>query len=288
MVQTNPMEQGGNLDQPGIDMTGGSGQTKGARRVVEAGLIKFALKYRDLLNDQGVCIQVLADQDGKEVELLRFDCFDQTPHYHYGPEKKNARYNLDTTTAGNPIGWTIRQLQSNLIAMLKHAGYEELAEQVNINHVSKKLDEVESIAREMALKERHVVTHNRGDIIVEAGVIRFGLEYRHFGTDQGLAIHVLGDVAGQEIELLAFDCFENEPHYHYGPRNKNIRHYWDKTATPDTLRWTLDQFKAKKLSAMIEKAGYPGIVAELDEGLIEAKLPEVETTALEMVQQNTR
>jgi hypothetical protein len=25
--------------------------------------------------------------------------------------------------------------------------------------------------------------------------------------DGGIAIHVLGDIAGQEVELLAFDCF---------------------------------------------------------------------------------
>jgi hypothetical protein len=38
-----------------------------------------------------------------------------------------------------------------------------------------------------------------------------------------MAIHVLSDMAGQEIELLAFDCFRMNPHYHYGPRNRNER-----------------------------------------------------------------
>ena len=67
-----------------------------------------------------------------------------------------------------------------------------------------------------------------------------------------LAIHVLSELAGntgrvftEETELLAFDCFWDGPHYHYGPRNKNHRIYWDKTLVPDPLSWCLDQFKTK-------------------------------------------
>ena len=149
------------------------------------------------------------------------------------------------------------------------------------------MDEVESAAREMALSQRSTVTHNRGDRIFEMGNIRFGLEFRHLSVGQGLAIHVLGDVAGQEIELLAFDCFDTGPHYHYGPRNKNIRLYWDQTIVPDTLRWTLDQFKQHKLPHMLDKAGYPGIVQELDMDLIDATLPKIESAAMEMVAENS-
>ena len=67
-------------------------------------------------------------------------------------------------------------------------------------------------------------------------MIRFGLEMRTLPDDGGLAIHVLSDLAGppgapytEETEILAFDCFRELPHYHYGPRNKNHRIYWDKT-----------------------------------------------------------
>jgi hypothetical protein len=62
------------------------------------------------------------------------------------------------------------------------------------------------------------------------------------------------------------------PHYHYGPRNQDIRIYWDTTAIPDPLEWTLEQFKSGKLPAMLEKAGYPGVVAGLDNDLIAEKL----------------
>ena len=264
-------------------------------RRVSAGAIEFAIQHRDLdgglpghpTADQGVTIQVVGQVKNKETELLRFDCFDQAPHYHYGPENKNEMMQMDKTTAGSPIGWTIGQLRDKLPAMLTRAGYEKLAGQIDPDQLSPKLDEVESIAREMTVKERTTVTHNRGTVVIEAGAVRFGLEYRHLGGDRGQAIHVLGDVSGQEIELLAFDCFVNEPHYHYGPRNQNLRIFWDKTVVPDPLRWTLDQFKAGKLGAMLQRAGYPGIVADLDQGLIQSKLPQVESQALAMVKANT-
>jgi hypothetical protein len=250
---------------------------------IEAGAVTFALQYRTLMPDQGVCIQVAGDVAGEEKELLRFDCFDQNPHYHYAPRERNERHNLDKTTAGNPVGWALKQLRTRLPQMLEHAGYGELAKRLDAGLVSSKLDQVEAAARSMALKQRRTVIHQRGDPVIEAGNIRFGLEFRQTANDRGMAVHVLSDVAGQEIELLAFDCFEKGPHYHYGPRNQDVRIYWDKTLVPDTLSWTLDQFKSGKLPDMIERAGYPTIAAAMDRELVAATLErEVEPKAMAM------
>ena len=102
------------------------------RTVLDAGAVEFALQYRqEIMEDQGLSIEVLADIDGREVEVLRFDCFDQQPHYHYGPAKKNERLFMDKTTAGNPIGWTLTQLRTRLPEMLRRAGYDEIADRLN-------------------------------------------------------------------------------------------------------------------------------------------------------------
>lgn len=248
---------------------------------VEAGAVTFSMHYRALMPDQGVCIQVLGEAGGTEKELLRFDCFEQEPHYHYAPLEKNERRFMDKTTAGNPIGWTVRQLRTRLSAMLEHAGYGEVASKLDADLVASRLDEVEESAHTMARTQHRNVLHNRGDKVIEAGNVKFGLEFRETATDRGMAIHILSDIAGQEIELLAFDCFEKGPHYHYGPRNQDVRIYWDKTLVPDTLTWTLEQFKNGKLPAMIERAGYPTIAAAVDRELVAAKLAnEVEPEAL--------
>jgi hypothetical protein len=66
------------------------------------------------------------------------------------------------------------------------------------------VDEVAAIAHDMAQKGRHTVTPIRGTEVIEAEAIRFGLEVRQVGQDGGMAIRILSDVAGQEIELFAF------------------------------------------------------------------------------------
>jgi hypothetical protein len=267
---------------------------------IACGAIGFAMQYRYLDGgsphrqgaggagggnaDQGVCLQVVGSVDGQETELLRFDCFDNHPHYHYGPVKHNTRIMLDPTVAGNPIGWSIAQLRSKLPAMLARAGYESVAVQLDPALLTQTLGEVERQARDMALRQRNTVRHNRGSEIIEAGNIRFGLEMRAVGQDGGMAIHVLGDIAGQEVELLTFDCFRTYPHYHYGPMNKNERIFWDTTLVSNPLAWTLGQFKAGKLPGMLERAGYPTVAAALDTGLIAATLPAIEAKTQEMLQ----
>jgi hypothetical protein len=161
----------------------------------EAGNVTFALQYRALMPDQGVSLQVASCAGGEEKELLRFDCFDQRPHYHYDPEDKNLHYDMDKTTAGNPVGWTLQQLRTRLPEMLKKAGFEEIANNLDCPRVLSTLDQVEEAARYMAQKQRRTVTHNRGDVVIEAGNIRFGLEFRELTGDRGMAIHVLSDVA---------------------------------------------------------------------------------------------
>ena len=270
------------LMTPTQTMMDPGGPTNMQSDTIQAGSLVFKLEYRDLFHDQGVSISIKSLGRGTQRELLRFDCFDESPHYHYDPENKNETHQLDKTTAGNPIGWVLEQLRTNLKALLINANATRIANSLNMAEMQKKLNEVETIARKMAREQRSTVTHNRGDKIIEAGNIRFGLEYRSLGNDGGMAIHVLGEVSGQEIELLAFDCFRNAPHYHYGPRNKNIRLYWDKTAVPNTLKWTLQQFREGKLPNMLTKAGYPGIVAELDLRLIQSKLGQLEKNAYKM------
>ncbi len=261
--------------------------------VYKAGAIDITLEYRALMADQGVCVQVYANVDGKDTEILRFDCFDQAPHYHYGPENHNMRLFLDKTTCGNPFGWTMGNLRNNLPGMIQQAGYENLAAAVEAQPVSAEtLDEIETKGRDLAVTERRTVTHMFERMldrdVYTVGNVRIGLEYRLIPNlnSQGLAIHVLTDIAGQNVELLAFDCFDNGPHYHYGPRNQDIRLYWDTTTSGDPLRWTLDQFKAGNLKKMITRAGYPTVANELDEEQFQSMLPQIEHRAFELVSEN--
>jgi hypothetical protein len=259
--------------------------------------------------DQGVAIGVAADIAGKETTLLRFNCFDLERSYVYGPENAELDglpgavdggmgqlYRMDPIADGNPIGWTIRTLEEKLPKMLERAGYPQIAAATDLAAVRRLLPKVEACARELFAASRNTVKHNRGTHIFEAGNIRFGLEMRRqAGGDGGVAVHVLADLGGstgksyvEETEILAFDCFWQAPHYHYGPRNKNHRIFWDKTLVEDPLGWVFEQFESRKLGAMIERAGYPGIAADLDLDKIASLLPTVKKKAREMQTEGER
>jgi hypothetical protein len=259
-------------------------------------------------SDQGVSIDVAADVDGKQTALLRFNCFDLERSYVYGPENPElvtpgrvgggmgVHCRMDPITDGNPIGWTIRVLGQKLPKMLDRAGYKDVAAATDLAAVQHVLPDVEACARETFVSKRNTVKHNRGTDIFEAGNIRFGLEMRRQRNgDGGLALHVLGDVGGskgkayvEETEVLAFDCFWNGAHYHYGPRNKNHRTNWDLTIIDDPLEWTFEQIENRKLGAMIDRAGYPGIAADLDLDKIASVLPALKKRAFEMYEEGER
>ena len=252
--------------------------------------------------DQGISIEVTADLMRKETVLLRFNCFDLEKSYVYGPENPDlttpgrvgggmgVHCRMDPITDGNPIGWTVRTLETKLPKMLDRAGYPGVAAATNLETVRRVLPDVEACARELFGARRNTVKHNRGTDIFEAGNIRFGLEMRRLPVgDGGLAIHVLGDIGGatrksyvEETELLAFDCFWDGAHYHYGPRNKNHRIYWDMTLVDDPLHWVFEQLENRKLAAMIDRAGYPGVAADVDLDKVASVLPAMKHRAFEM------
>ena len=122
---------------------------------VEAGVLTFGIEYRGPEDDdEGVSIHVFGEVDGKSTELLRFDCFNKEPHYHYGPEGKDERLMLDYTAEGDPVPWAIDRLRFRLIPMLARAGHAETARQVDQRLLEERLDQVEGWAT--------AISRNRG------------------------------------------------------------------------------------------------------------------------------
>ena len=105
---------------------------KGAT-VVTAGTLEVAMDYRDdIPGDAGLCIQIYAEVNGQDTEILRFDCFANAPHYHYGPELDDERLMLDATAAGDPLAWTLERFErGRLQPMIERAGYKAVAASVD-------------------------------------------------------------------------------------------------------------------------------------------------------------
>ena len=111
---------------------------------------------------------------------------------------------------------------------------------------------------------------SNGEVVVNAGAIRFEVEYRRFGGDRGAAIRVHGDVNGADVQLLRFDCFEKDPHYHYDPDGKNQVLHLDPES--DTETWSADHIE-RNLKIMVRLAGYPDVADKIDMDKVRAASP---------------
>ena len=177
--------------------------------MVGKGTVRFKLGYRDVISDQGVSVSVHADVAGEEAELLRFDCFEHQPHYHYGPQKKDERLYLDWTTEGDPVEWTLFHLANRLPAMLDRAGYPSLRRARRGRLGARSRRAWRSRPDDGPRRPRHGEIH-AGDRSLSgrrSGAI--GLEYNQ--KARGVGIYALGDVNGQEVDLLTIDATRRTP-----------------------------------------------------------------------------
>jgi hypothetical protein len=101
------------------------------RYQIEAGGVVFDVEYRNFGGDRGPAVRVFADVDGRSVQLLRFDCFEKDPHYHYDPDGKDFHLGLNRETVPDPIAWTLGELRRNLPVMIRAAGYPSVAERLD-------------------------------------------------------------------------------------------------------------------------------------------------------------
>lgn len=112
--------------------------------------------------------------------------------------------------------------------------------------------------------------------VFQVGGVELRVDDRNFGGDGGPSVRVYGEAAGQQIQLLRFDCFRQDPHYHYDPSGKNDQRHLDKTEIPDSVAWTIEQL-GQNLVEMIHTAGYSTVAEGVDQAAVAQVLPEVES-----------
>jgi hypothetical protein len=94
------------------------------------------------VDEDGVSIHVFDQSGGRE--FLRFDCFDDYPHYHYIDNQVGHQtvHNFDAAAHGPMHEWVIECLTQRLPDMLSHAGEEKLAQEIDPSAIVKVLPEV--------------------------------------------------------------------------------------------------------------------------------------------------
>jgi hypothetical protein len=124
---------------------------------VDAGAVQFLVESRQLTNeildatyegavkpelsfdDFGATLHVCGTADG--LEYLRFDCFENEPHYHYIEPAAGANVvvRIDELAVGDPIDFSLACVEHHLPDMLRNCGVGALADDV-----AGRLDEVQA------------------------------------------------------------------------------------------------------------------------------------------------
>lgn len=138
---------------------------------VDAGAVQLVVESRRLTNeiiertlnivetipfdDFGATLHVCGTADG--LEHLRFDCFENEPHYHYIEQAAGANtvVRIDEVAVGDPLEFTLACVEHRLADMLRQCGVTGLADEVagEPEKVKRAMIEV----RELMTKARHPV-----------------------------------------------------------------------------------------------------------------------------------
>jgi hypothetical protein len=100
------------------------------------------------LDDRGVALHVCAEQDGEWREHLRFDCFQEDPHYHYVShrERRNEVLHLDPIADGDPLAWALERLRTRLPQMLARAGAADVVARLDARALEEALPRIAEAA----------------------------------------------------------------------------------------------------------------------------------------------
>ena len=119
----------------------------------------------------------------------------------------------------------------------------------------------------MAQQEMAEVEIRVGDPIeLELGGLRFAVARREVGEDGGTSIEVYGEVNGAPAQLLRFDCFRQEPHYHLGGAPGQLE--LDPADGSDGVAFAL-RCTRERLPEMIRAAGFAELASRLDPAAFE-------------------
>jgi hypothetical protein len=67
----------------------------------------------------------------------------KNPHYHVGASGEHSVHNMKDEGVEDTVRWTLDQLKTRFLAMVKQAGYEEIAEKIDQQAIANQLTQLE-------------------------------------------------------------------------------------------------------------------------------------------------
>jgi hypothetical protein len=120
--------------------------TKSDPIIIEQAGMRMTVAHRQGLGgtDEGLTFDITTagpEDEGKRI--LRFDCFYKNPHYHVGASGGEQAAHKMKDEGEDPVRWTLEQLKTRFPAMVKQAGYEEIAERIDQQAITDQLTRLE-------------------------------------------------------------------------------------------------------------------------------------------------
>ena len=120
--------------------------TKSVPIIIEQAGMRMTVAHRQGLggSDEGLTFDITtagSEDEGKRI--LRFDCFYKNPHYHIGASDDRSTHKMKDEGVEDSVRWTLEQLKTRFPAMVKQAGYEEIAERIDQQAIADQLTRLE-------------------------------------------------------------------------------------------------------------------------------------------------
>jgi len=115
--------------------------------IIEQAGMRMTVAHRQGLGgtDEGLTFDITTAGSADEGKrILRFDCFYKNPHYHVGASGgEQAAHKMKDEGVEDSVRWTLDQLKTRFPAMVKQAGYEEIAERIDQQAITDQLTRLE-------------------------------------------------------------------------------------------------------------------------------------------------
>jgi hypothetical protein len=100
---------------------------------------------------------------------------------------------------------------------------------------------------------------------IAIGRFRIRLVYRRNDIDEGLTVHVFGPAGGRDEEMLRFDCFRAQPHYHLAWSYREAP--FVPIAQPDSLLGQFRRTQLRPVSCYGSRRSAPRVARQRDSRL---------------------
>jgi hypothetical protein len=114
---------------------------------VKTGGVRIEMEYRLRGSDGGLSLKVYGGEGDEAPEVLRFDCFERRPHFHYMGRTNRKVERISKKTVPDPLEWTLSRIKGDLPSMFWKAGYRKLSQEID----------QPAIARALAKREKEII-----------------------------------------------------------------------------------------------------------------------------------